>query len=75
MSEHVLAIEKQFRYMKQSAEVDRSDCNLRLVQSLMQRKLKFRITKSGFRLVKRKATQKRNVFQSSSPVHKKTLKR
>ena len=53
MSEHVLAIEKQFRYMKQSAEVDRSDCNLRLVQSLMQRKLKFRITKSGFRLVKR----------------------
>ena len=51
---HVLAIEKQFRQMEQksesrwdtnlnypSAEVDRSDCNLRLVWSLVNEKSNF----------------------------------
>ena len=54
MNEHVLAIEKQFRQMEQksesrwdtnlnypSAEVDRSDCNLRLVWSLVNEKSSF----------------------------------
>ena len=54
MNEHVIAIEKQFRQMEQksesrwdtnlnypSAEVDRSDCNLRLVWSLVNEKSNF----------------------------------
>ena len=54
MNEHVLAIEKQFRQMEQksesrwdtnlnypSVEVDRSDCNLRLVWSLVNEKSNF----------------------------------
>ena len=54
MNEHVIAIEKQFRQMEQksesrwdtnlnypSAEVDRSDCNLRLVWSLVKEKSSF----------------------------------
>ena len=54
MNEHVLAIEKQFRQMEQksesrwdtnlnypSAEVGRSDCNLRLVWSLVNEKSNF----------------------------------
>ena len=54
MNEHVLAIEKQFRQMEQksesrwdtnlnypSAEVDRSDCNLRLVWSLVNENSNF----------------------------------
>ena len=54
MNEHVLAIEKQFRQMEQksesswdtnlnypSAEVDRSDCNLRFVWSLVDEKSNF----------------------------------
>ena len=39
-----------------------------------KRKIKFRIAKSRFRLVKRNTTQNSNVFQSSSPAHKKTNK-
>ena len=38
------------------AAVYRSDCNLRLVWSLMERKVKFLMAKSGSRLVKRDAT-------------------
>ena len=38
------------------SEVDRSDCNLRLVWSLMEQKIEFLIAKSWFRLNKRKAT-------------------
>ena len=56
-----------------SADVNRSDCNLRLVWSLMERKIKFRIAKSRFRLVKRDATLKQamdaaNLFLFLSPV-------
>ena len=32
------------------SEVDRSDCNLRLVWSSMGRKIEFSVAKSGFRL-------------------------
>ena len=32
------------------SEVDRSDCNLRLVWSSMEQKIEFSIAKSGFRL-------------------------
>ena len=39
-----------------------------------KRKIKFRIAKSRFSLVKKNATQNNNVFQSSSPVHKKQTK-
>ena len=38
------------------SEVDRSDCNLRLVWSLTEQKIEFSIAKSWFRLAKRSAT-------------------
>ena len=38
------------------SEVDRSDCNLRLVWSSMEQKIEFSIAKSGFRLTKRNTT-------------------
>ena len=38
------------------SEVDRWDCNLRLVWSLMEQKIDFSIAKSGFRLAQRNAT-------------------
>ena len=34
------------------SDLDRSDCNLRLVCPLMERKIEFLITESGFRLLK-----------------------
>ena len=85
MSEHILAIEKQFRYIEQKSETRlryqskrskygggsfRLQSYIGLVPDA-KRKIKFRIAKSRFRLVKRNATQNSNVFQSSSPVHKK----
>ena len=39
-----------------------------------KQKIKFRIAKSRFSLVKKNATQNSNVFQSSSPVYKKQTK-
>ena len=48
------------------SELDRSDCNLRLVWSLMKQEIEVSIAKSGFRLAKRNATFESHLDDISS---------